>query len=163
MDGHDGLIADLEAQLQAAWARSDERAAVDLATSLRNDASLAERLSRHPTRALTADGAFPVQVVGPDHVLTADGSAIPFECALFQESTGTSPAIGDMTFVERLRTWARAASYIAIETGDGSRVGILRSVSRDHLVLVSQNAVVNVPIAAVQRARRASGGSTGAL
>ena len=163
MDGHDGLIADLEAQLQAAWERADDDAASDLASSLRNGADLIERLTRQSTRAVTSLGEHSVDVVARDHVITGDGCAVPLFYAIFEECAGSLPAVSELTFVQRLRTWARQTAYVTLDTAHGTRSGVVRSVGTDHLVLVSTNVVLNVPLELVRAARRLTGSSTGVL
>jgi hypothetical protein len=145
-----GLFTSLGATFEAEIARDEEEAAQDLAFSLRQGRSLADVLERGSWQLQTPSGPRPISVVAVDYVVAGDVPAViaPLDRAVFEAAadrsgsdhqakpTDPSPARDmDSTFLQLLRSVARAGARARIESASGSVSGRLLWAGTDHVAV----------------------------
>ena len=145
------VIARLEARFEAALAREEEEAAIDLALSLRQDRSLADLVrSGVALRLLEADGGRPpVTVLGADYC----GTGTPLTCVrrlgstpLLSDATGAVPATRRDSLQEVARRWARCGRSVEVGLETETVKGRLAQVGPDNIVLDAAAGTVIVPL-----------------
>jgi hypothetical protein len=151
----DGLLESLGATFDAAVAREEEAAAMDLAMSLRQDRSLIDLLQRGSWRALLEPGLTPhVVVVGRDVVVAEKPGRHLIPIARLQMTTAPDLDRAELvatSLVEMVRDLARTGRPVIVPSDDGSHQGVLRWVGTDHLALEGHHGVVVIALSAVRR------------
>jgi hypothetical protein len=142
------LFTSLGATFEAEIARDEEEAAQDLAFSLRQGRSLADVLERGAWRLLTPSGPRPISLVGVDYVAAGGVPAVvaPLLRAVF-DADGEPESFQDMvpetrppravdtTFLQLLRSLARASAPVRIGCPAGPLSGRLLWAGTDHIAV----------------------------
>ena len=153
----DRLFADLSATFEAAEEREEASAAADLAFSLDQDRTLPGTLARvGGTLELPGGGKACISEVGADYVGADLPTAVlvPIAHLVIRLDGGLSPPqITVLTFIERLRLWARRGASVQVDTPAGRLGGRLQRVTADHLAIRSQEGATVVGWSAVKAIR----------
>lgn len=160
MQGFKGLLADLDALFGAEIARQEDEAADDLAVSLKADRHLVEVLADGSFDIAMGERTVAIDSVGRDFVQGGE-FLVPFGRYHFIASSGGRTRSTDLSFVDCLRSIARAK--VDVELGLGARTlqGVLSSVAPDHLVVGERAGSVVVPLGSVSWVRFSPEDSTG--
>lgn len=145
------LFSSLESSFAAAISRSEEEAAEDLATSLRQGLHLAHLLARG---SVSVAGAGPVVEVGRDFVRTEDGVIYPLKTTVFtSRAGGPLPEPTDRHLLDVLRAAARSATEARVQGIFGDVAGTIIRCGPDHVSIRHNDTEILIPLEAVRAVR----------
>ena len=153
-DAIDRLIRVLEDRFEAEVGSEERIAASDLALSLQQDQTLRSALPRGgPLVARSDEVTFEVGFIGSDFV--ADRTRQIFlrldDAVLMEAASGFAPKDFEGSLIDALRQGSRRRVQLSVRTANGTFVGVMERVGRDHVVLQQRTErKVFVPAASVR-------------